>query len=179
MRQVCSVDGCRRPVRSKGLCNMHYQRWWKHGDATHEAPTYDTCTVDGCQNKTRSVMSPYCEKHYMRIRRNGTTDTVIDTTQYERCLYCDRLLPEGVNRYCNTTCEARKRRGTPLRRTCKVCNTEFYPRHNKVYCSEECDAEAARERGRELHQKYYKSITRPTLGIALHCAQPTTGVGYE
>lgn len=35
-----------------------------------------TCIVDGCENPVRSGGSQYCEKHYYRIRRNGTTDTV-------------------------------------------------------------------------------------------------------
>jgi hypothetical protein len=33
-----------------------------------------TCTVDQCGNETRSLNSKYCEKHYYRIRRNGSVD---------------------------------------------------------------------------------------------------------
>lgn len=31
---TCAVAGCDRPIRvvTKALCNMHYQRLWKHGD---------------------------------------------------------------------------------------------------------------------------------------------------
>lgn len=29
----CKVLGCTRGARTRGLCNMHYQRQWKHGDA--------------------------------------------------------------------------------------------------------------------------------------------------
>ena len=28
----CSFTGCTRPFFGRGLCNMHYQRWRKHGD---------------------------------------------------------------------------------------------------------------------------------------------------
>lgn len=31
-KRTCSVEGCGRPFRSKGWCNMHYQRWIKYGD---------------------------------------------------------------------------------------------------------------------------------------------------
>lgn len=29
---VCSVDGCGRSHRSRGLCGLHHQRWLAHGD---------------------------------------------------------------------------------------------------------------------------------------------------
>lgn len=28
---VCSVDGCERTVKSKGLCTTHYHRMYRHG----------------------------------------------------------------------------------------------------------------------------------------------------
>ena len=31
---ICSVEGCDKPVRSRGWCNMHHLRWRKHGDPT-------------------------------------------------------------------------------------------------------------------------------------------------
>lgn len=34
------------------------------------------CIVSDCSNPTRSSGSDYCEMHYYRIRRNGTTDKV-------------------------------------------------------------------------------------------------------
>lgn len=29
----CSIDGCNKPHFGRGLCNMHYVRWRKHGSA--------------------------------------------------------------------------------------------------------------------------------------------------
>ena len=29
---VCSIDGCNRPIKARGLCNGHYKRQVKHGD---------------------------------------------------------------------------------------------------------------------------------------------------
>lgn len=28
---LCSVDGCSKPKRGRGMCSMHYQRYMKHG----------------------------------------------------------------------------------------------------------------------------------------------------
>lgn len=38
------------------------------------APVMPECTVAGCDTPARSSRGPYCEKHYHRMRRTGTTD---------------------------------------------------------------------------------------------------------
>lgn len=71
--QQCTVPGCDRAYRARGFCATHYARWQHHG--THVLPaktTYTTCTIDGCQRRPRSRVSPYCETHYYRIRRTGS-----------------------------------------------------------------------------------------------------------
>ena len=30
--QMCRVEGCERTTHARGLCGMHYLRWWLHGD---------------------------------------------------------------------------------------------------------------------------------------------------
>jgi HNH endonuclease len=30
--QPCTVIGCGKPIRARGLCNMHWERWRSHGD---------------------------------------------------------------------------------------------------------------------------------------------------
>jgi hypothetical protein len=32
LSRFCSIDGCERPVRGRGWCSLHWQRWNKHGD---------------------------------------------------------------------------------------------------------------------------------------------------
>lgn len=29
---MCAIEGCARPVKTRGWCGKHYQRWYNHGD---------------------------------------------------------------------------------------------------------------------------------------------------
>lgn len=31
-KPVCSIEGCNQPIRGRGWCTKHYQRWSKYGD---------------------------------------------------------------------------------------------------------------------------------------------------
>jgi len=64
----CPVNGCQRQHFAKGLCEMHYQRWQKHGDPTflcHPAkiPKGTLCSIKGCLNPYYS--KNLCHHHYM------------------------------------------------------------------------------------------------------------------
>jgi hypothetical protein len=32
MDNLCSIEGCEKPAKSRGWCQMHYMRWWKTGE---------------------------------------------------------------------------------------------------------------------------------------------------
>lgn len=38
--RICSVEGCDKPARRRGWCDMHYGRWWRHGGSESKRPTY-------------------------------------------------------------------------------------------------------------------------------------------
>src|SRR5689334_17185985 len=76
--RTCAVDGCERPVDSRGWCLMHYKRWWKHGDpAVRLLPggqravgeDRQPCSVDGCART--SDFGGMCRMHYYRNRKTG------------------------------------------------------------------------------------------------------------
>lgn len=35
---VCSLSGCTKPVKRRGLCYGHYMKWWRYGDPTWTQP---------------------------------------------------------------------------------------------------------------------------------------------
>lgn len=70
----CSVAECERRSEKRGLCNMHWKRWMRHGDAaiTKKAANGTrpaTCTHDGCDRPHQA--EGYCAGHHSRIRRYG------------------------------------------------------------------------------------------------------------
>ena len=78
--EICSVEGCDKPFRSKGLCATHYTRLWKHGDPLkvlkrgsitgprkHKWPP--TCSIDGCDRSTWA--RGWCDTHYDKWRKYG------------------------------------------------------------------------------------------------------------
>lgn len=70
----CHIDGCDKPQEKRGWCGKHYLRWYKYGDPEKLLPRYTHCREAGCDNAPRSTLTPLCEMHYYRIRRNGTTE---------------------------------------------------------------------------------------------------------
>ena len=54
----CRQEGCKRPYRAKGYCNVHYKQW-RHGKFAKTR--YKICTKEGCR-KPRAKGS-LCAEH--------------------------------------------------------------------------------------------------------------------
>lgn len=68
--KTCTIPGCETRVTARGLCNLHYSRWRRHGDPTaFLPPRYNGCAVEGCDGEHKS--NGYCGKHAKRWRRYG------------------------------------------------------------------------------------------------------------
>lgn len=77
----CKVEGCRRIVDSRGLCDAHYQRWNRVGDTMDDVPinlrTRDClrypvnlrCKSPICNRPVYA--KKLCEAHYKRQQRTG------------------------------------------------------------------------------------------------------------
>lgn len=68
---ICSVDGCGKELKAKGLCAAHYQMKRKHGRLHRIINTYKgiNCCEDGCIKPVEAF--GYCHYHYKIARRTG------------------------------------------------------------------------------------------------------------
>lgn len=90
MGKKCEAPGCEREARSRfkdgpQVCGMHYQRLLAHG--TFDLPMrpkkiWATCSIDGCESKSRTIEGKLCEAHYYRRRRTGSTDDPVYGRKY-------------------------------------------------------------------------------------------------
>lgn len=73
MLETCSVDGCGRPRKTRGLCQTHYVRLWRTGSAgdseLKRRPAGVPCSVEGCSRPSKS--RDLCSMHYHRWQRHG------------------------------------------------------------------------------------------------------------
>jgi hypothetical protein len=64
-KKTCSVEGCKRGYRAKGLCFFHYKKW-RRGELEKKpglrAARYDTCGKEGCKKKV--VGHGLCQEHF-------------------------------------------------------------------------------------------------------------------
>ena len=66
----CRVEGCKRPYRAKGYCNVHYRRWRRHELGKHQR--YKTCSKEGCRKPM--VRWGLCQEHFDQSKQ-GTPAT--------------------------------------------------------------------------------------------------------
>jgi len=105
---TCNINECGKRVHGHGMCTMHYQRWYFHGDPLFERTIHTKCRVDECTRKPRSQSVDLCETHYYRIRRNGHLNTL------------DTRLP--VVTYRSAHSRLTRERGKASEQTCVDCN---------------------------------------------------------
>ena len=69
--QLCSVEGCGKPRKSRGWCSTHYERWRRNGDPL-VARVYGGagCSVDGCANPHEA--RGWCQMHLQRWIKSGS-----------------------------------------------------------------------------------------------------------
>lgn len=83
-QKLCTIDGCERPLRARGWCATHHQRWRVHGDP-HQEPQRlpPTCLAPDCDKLSKGR---YCEMHRARLRKTGTFDAPQRSQRHEHSM---------------------------------------------------------------------------------------------
>lgn len=83
----CGAPGCVKPLKVRGLCDMHYWRLRKYG--TTDLPTREQamCAAPSCLRLARS--GGYCDTHYSRVRNGLPLDAPLRA--YNRGSVLDRI----------------------------------------------------------------------------------------
>lgn len=82
MVKLCGGVGCDRKAVSRGLCDKHYRRLMKHGNAEYvktHIPSW--CYADNCDKF--SVSKGLCDKHYRRLLKHNDPNWVPPTLSSE------------------------------------------------------------------------------------------------
>jgi hypothetical protein len=87
----CSIEGCEKPMWTRGWCGMHYQRWQKYGNplSVQVRGTRKPCSIDGCTKPVKA--RELCGTHYWRWQKYGdplklhVRETVTKSCSVERC----------------------------------------------------------------------------------------------
>lgn len=104
---TCSVDGCAKPICSRGFCVAHYRSMRKSGALPLlERKPPKSCAVDGCDRD--ALARGWCSSHYARWRHNGDVraDEPFEVTDgFIKCARCQRVVQEGQFAEGNSWCK--------------------------------------------------------------------------
>lgn len=60
-KKSCSIAGCKRAYRAKGLCFFHFKKW-RAGELEAKPARYKTCSKPDCKKKV--VEHGLCQEHF-------------------------------------------------------------------------------------------------------------------
>jgi hypothetical protein len=61
--KICSIEGCEKTSRKRGMCGQHYDRWRR------TRTDGKACSIEGCTKPAES--RGWCKAHYLTWRRHG------------------------------------------------------------------------------------------------------------
>lgn len=186
-KACCSINGCDKPAKTRGLCSGHYHRLKRYGDPVYrpyEHRKIKKCKIDGCERK--SIALGLCSMHYQSKRRSKTRK--IDKAIYGIYMeypYEAKSYLAMKERCLNSSSPSYERYGGV---NIKICDRwlgdyGFYnflqdmgerPKNktldridnNKGYCSENCRWASVKEQNRNRRTNIFYTYNGETLVLA-------------
>lgn len=101
MTNPCQIDGCNRPHKARGLCELHYRRDLRRGTTELIEPKKRACQVESCDESARS--NGYCPVHFRAWARHGDPLVkVYGVKQSRKCLLNDCTRTQFQRELCKT-----------------------------------------------------------------------------
>lgn len=102
--RACADENCTRQAVKRGMCEVHYRRWFR----ANEAPP---CSFEGCEKPV--IARGFCSGHYTRVRKTGSPGTAEwqndGSKAKAKCLDCPKPVgPKGGRDRC-PACNNRRR----------------------------------------------------------------------
>lgn len=124
--KVCTVEGCERPVRQRGYCDMHYMRWRKHGDPLFEIDRSGPNNPFYGRTHSEETRRQFAKKHIGPLNHGwkggvGTAPYGPEFTKKFKALIRERD---------NYTCQECRRRWEPSERQFHVHHIDFSKDNN-------------------------------------------------
>lgn len=139
-KSTCSVDGCERPVNSRGWCKLHYERWRR------QQVVPKPCVIDGCERPQSA--KGWCSAHYSRWKRHGAPEAPLTRQHQGQCEAPGCDLPAKTGQLCGTHNSMKRRTGrvdlprrwvqAPLGGSCWECGSLDLMPGSRRFCSARC-----------------------------------------
>lgn len=139
MARLCSIDGCGKAHRARGLCNTHYNRTLPNRHRKVMVPCECCGQLTAKEARTKRYVGTFCSLLCRDFTRWGALTCELPATHWARMF--------------GTTCDWEPQASRPAFQcgTCDDCETpivEPIGQTPSTYCGEQCAARSARRRRR-------------------------------
>lgn len=99
MEKRCNIINCDRSHYARGMCNLHYARWFRTGSPILKSKPIRFCKVDGCDRIVRC--KDLCGSHYQTFVKTGSPITKYKYDFIRRDHWEEYNIWKGMHDRCN------------------------------------------------------------------------------